>query len=44
MHFAENARGALAEKAAAPVLAGIAAATGKPDAEILPMGKDRADG
>lgn len=37
IHFATNARAALAERAAAPALAGLAAAAGKPSAEVVPL-------
>ena len=43
VHWADNARAALAERAAAPALAGLAAASGKPSAEVVPI-KGRADG
>jgi integrase len=41
LHFADTARAALAERAAAPALAGMAAATGAPNADVvaLPGGK-----
>ena len=43
LHFADKARAALAERAAAPALAGMAAATGAPNADVvaLPDGKRR---
>ena len=43
LHFADKARAALAERAAAPALAGMAAATGAPNADVvaLPGGKRR---
>jgi integrase len=42
VHFADKARAALAERAAAPALAGIAAAAGKPDADVVSIkGKGR---
>jgi integrase len=37
VHAADKARAALAERAAAPALAGLAAAAGKPAAEVVPM-------
>ena len=44
IHFAQNARAALAERAAGPAMAGMAAAAGKPRADVatLPDGKRRA--
>jgi integrase len=42
IHFADKARAALAERAAAPALAGMAAATGAPNADVLALpGKRR---
>jgi integrase len=43
IHFADTARAALAERAAAPALAGMAAASGAPNADVvaLPDGKRR---
>ena len=43
LHFADAARAALAERAAAPALAGMAAATGAPKADVvaLPSRKGR---
>jgi len=37
LHFAQNARAALAERAAAPALAGLAAAAGKNHADVVPL-------
>ena len=37
IHFADKARAALAERAAAPALAGMAAATGAPNADLIPL-------
>lgn len=42
IHFADKARALLAERAAAPALAGIAATTGAPVADVVPIGKGRA--
>lgn len=44
IHFAQNARAALAERAAAPALAGMAAAAGEPSAVVVTLaeGKGRA--
>lgn len=39
IHFAEQARSTLAERAAAVAMAGIATATGKDQAEVIPMPK-----
>jgi integrase len=41
LHFADTARAALAERAAAPALAGMAAAAGAQKADVLPMPKRR---
>jgi integrase len=41
LHFQTDARAALAERAAAPALAGMAAAAGMPRAAILPLPKRR---
>ena len=37
IHFAQNTRAALAERAAAPALAGLAAASGEPAAEVVTL-------
>jgi integrase len=37
IHFADKARAALAERAAAPALAGMAAATGAPNADVIAL-------
>ena len=37
IHFADKARAALAERAAAPALAGMAAATGAPNADVVTL-------
>jgi integrase len=37
LHFADKARAALAERAAAPALAGMAAASGRPAGEVIPL-------
>ena len=44
LHFAKTARAKLAERAAAPALAGMAAAADTPSAEVVPLSanKDRA--
>ena len=43
IHWADGARAVLAERAAAPALAGLAAASGKPSADVVAIsgGKDR---
>jgi integrase len=41
VHFAEQAKSALAERAAAPAMAGLAAAEGRPPAEVIPIKKEK---
>jgi hypothetical protein len=40
IHFADTARAALAERAAAPALAGMAAASGAPNADVVALPDD----
>jgi hypothetical protein len=39
IHFADKARAELSERAAAPALAGIAAASGRATAKVTPLSK-----
>ena len=44
LHFADKARASLAERAAAPALAGMAAAMGAPVADVIPLPGSKARG